>query len=573
MATEGKKRNLAQDPPRITYHTPDRIFERLFKENSLDELKTTARRKLGLSADHPIQLSQLRDEKTIELEDDDDFDAFRVFSKSTSSMQIRVTIADGPSKEAEVSGAPKHKVHFTDTSKQAPAISFQPQPKAGTSTQMISTEPVKKKRKVSVAAEVAPLSTAPSPKETEKPKSKRVASSTDVTPEGSGVEGTRKGKGKEKEKVMDQAQKVEKSAKPKSQRATPSTVESSAQDMVESGKKLAKERSKPKSTIGLGRSSDIQSCSAPSAQPSAPKDDSPPKGKSKSVSATPTPLPAPSAATSNAVAGPSSLPSTNSVPRKRAKSLSHADQETESLPPKKKRRKSDAASNLPETVESNIPPAAPSPTPLPVGAKKKQKKGVTDVIQPINLIPSPNNVLLDASAVPTGKKKKRKYLATLAAVSARSSPTIPTPTHPVPVSPLIENPAPSTLLADTALSRMEKESAQLAKRLATEITQAYANETSNDSGSSRASASAVVDVPESTKVPTEKKVKRKKSTISEQRALLAQSASHPESEPSGDNPDVDEETPLTSTSDVKSNKKSSKTKEGDIEDENYEEPT
>ncbi|KAI0305598.1 hypothetical protein B0F90DRAFT_1079025 [Multifurca ochricompacta] len=76
--------------PRITYQAPGRTFDRLFKEQSLNETKDVVRKKLGLSYDSPIELAQLRDGKRIDLEDDDDFEAFKTLA--TSSLHATVTI-------------------------------------------------------------------------------------------------------------------------------------------------------------------------------------------------------------------------------------------------------------------------------------------------------------------------------------------------------------------------------------------------------------------------------------------------------------------------------------------------
>ncbi|TFK54095.1 hypothetical protein OE88DRAFT_1151618 [Heliocybe sulcata] len=100
-AVENKKRKRGADPCRITYLAPDgRIFERLFKEGSLEETKGTVRGKLGLPVHTPISLTQLREGKAIELEDDDDFESFQILTKSASSVEIRVTVGDGPRTQA-----------------------------------------------------------------------------------------------------------------------------------------------------------------------------------------------------------------------------------------------------------------------------------------------------------------------------------------------------------------------------------------------------------------------------------------------------------------------------------------
>ena len=82
-----RKRDLVEvEYPRITYDAPTRTFERLFKgrqliyiqtqsptryipEHSLDGMKDVVRKKLGLATSAPILLSQVRDGKSIDLED------------------------------------------------------------------------------------------------------------------------------------------------------------------------------------------------------------------------------------------------------------------------------------------------------------------------------------------------------------------------------------------------------------------------------------------------------------------------------------------------------------------------
>ncbi|KZT19070.1 hypothetical protein NEOLEDRAFT_76341 [Neolentinus lepideus HHB14362 ss-1] len=92
-----KKRKREADPCRITYHAPEgRIFERLFKEESLEETKGTVRGKLGLPEHTPIHLTQLREGKVIELEDDDDFESFQILAKCVPSVEVRVTVGDRP---------------------------------------------------------------------------------------------------------------------------------------------------------------------------------------------------------------------------------------------------------------------------------------------------------------------------------------------------------------------------------------------------------------------------------------------------------------------------------------------
>ncbi|KAI9463649.1 hypothetical protein BJY52DRAFT_1252889 [Lactarius psammicola] len=83
---------LTPEYPRITYQTEGRTFDRLFKEHSLHATKVVVRKKLGLGHDAPIELAQLRDGKKIDLEDDDDFEAFRALANSSLHATVAVTI-------------------------------------------------------------------------------------------------------------------------------------------------------------------------------------------------------------------------------------------------------------------------------------------------------------------------------------------------------------------------------------------------------------------------------------------------------------------------------------------------
>lgn len=87
-----KKRKRDIDYPRITYDVADRTFDRLFKEESLDEMKQVVRKKMGYSSDIPLHLAQLRDGKTVDLEDDDDFDAFSAATYAVPVIVVRVTV-------------------------------------------------------------------------------------------------------------------------------------------------------------------------------------------------------------------------------------------------------------------------------------------------------------------------------------------------------------------------------------------------------------------------------------------------------------------------------------------------
>ncbi|KIJ67635.1 hypothetical protein HYDPIDRAFT_38120 [Hydnomerulius pinastri MD-312] len=92
--SEGNKRKRSdlEDLPRITYHAEQRTFDRLLKEHSLEQTKDIVRRKLGLSSETNVKLQQIRSGKFIDLEDDDDFDAFRALAKSVPAVDVQVTV-------------------------------------------------------------------------------------------------------------------------------------------------------------------------------------------------------------------------------------------------------------------------------------------------------------------------------------------------------------------------------------------------------------------------------------------------------------------------------------------------
>lgn len=90
MAEISEKRKRKREPTveaRITYHTPTKIFERVFKgtrdflrarfslltatrvESSLEDIKGLVRQKLGLAGSVRIDLAQVRAGSTIVLED------------------------------------------------------------------------------------------------------------------------------------------------------------------------------------------------------------------------------------------------------------------------------------------------------------------------------------------------------------------------------------------------------------------------------------------------------------------------------------------------------------------------
>ncbi|KAI5889574.1 uncharacterized protein SCHCODRAFT_02670552 [Schizophyllum commune H4-8] len=87
-----KKRRRDADCPIVTYRVGHRTFERLLKEDSLEETKEAIRQKFKVEDGVQVQLAQLRDGMTIDLEDEDDFDAFHTAAHKTSGATVKVTV-------------------------------------------------------------------------------------------------------------------------------------------------------------------------------------------------------------------------------------------------------------------------------------------------------------------------------------------------------------------------------------------------------------------------------------------------------------------------------------------------
>ncbi|KAF8345959.1 hypothetical protein F5887DRAFT_144362 [Amanita rubescens] len=105
------KRLRDVDYPRIIFHAPERTFDRLFKESSLYDLKRTVRKKLGLPSDSSISLAQIRDGQAVDLDDDDDFEAFYTVAHSQWSVDVEIRLADtqtSQSTDEEIRPRKKH---------------------------------------------------------------------------------------------------------------------------------------------------------------------------------------------------------------------------------------------------------------------------------------------------------------------------------------------------------------------------------------------------------------------------------------------------------------------------------
>ncbi|OCH86347.1 hypothetical protein OBBRIDRAFT_244202 [Obba rivulosa] len=93
MSEEPHKKRI--DAAVVTFHAPTRTFQRVFKDQSLREMKNVVRHKLGLPAGAPIHLAQLHEGKSVDLEDNDDFEAFCTLARISHTLDVTVTL--GPS--------------------------------------------------------------------------------------------------------------------------------------------------------------------------------------------------------------------------------------------------------------------------------------------------------------------------------------------------------------------------------------------------------------------------------------------------------------------------------------------
>ncbi|OBZ68222.1 hypothetical protein A0H81_11813 [Grifola frondosa] len=117
----------------------NKTFQRVFRGQTFDETKAIVRKKLGLANDASVQLSQLYGGNTIELEDDDDFDAFSALARSASSIEVSVNVeqlkpsyvphrsqesspAAGPSRIREESRNSVPDASFTTTEASGPVV-------------------------------------------------------------------------------------------------------------------------------------------------------------------------------------------------------------------------------------------------------------------------------------------------------------------------------------------------------------------------------------------------------------------------------------------------------------------
>ncbi|KAI0633377.1 hypothetical protein C8Q77DRAFT_1157588 [Trametes polyzona] len=107
---DSHKRKRDDEGTVVTFYTPNRTFQRVYKGQSLEETKALVRTKLGLSEDASIRFSRLHEGRHIDLEDEDDFEAFRHLARYVTTLDVSVFLGDaGPpifSQKASAEAAP-----------------------------------------------------------------------------------------------------------------------------------------------------------------------------------------------------------------------------------------------------------------------------------------------------------------------------------------------------------------------------------------------------------------------------------------------------------------------------------
>ncbi|KAM5533338.1 hypothetical protein V8D89_013012 [Ganoderma adspersum] len=95
---DGHKRKRDDDGTVVTFYAPNRTFARVYKGQSLEETRGLVRRKLGLSEDTALRFARLHEGKVIELDDDEDFEAFRHLARHVHTLDVSVFVGqNGPS--------------------------------------------------------------------------------------------------------------------------------------------------------------------------------------------------------------------------------------------------------------------------------------------------------------------------------------------------------------------------------------------------------------------------------------------------------------------------------------------
>ncbi|KAF9049867.1 hypothetical protein BJ165DRAFT_957972 [Panaeolus papilionaceus] len=305
-----KKRKREPDPLRVTYDAETRTFDRLFKEHSLEEMRAVIRKKMSLPDTVKLRLYQMRDGKSIDLEDDDDFEAFAASSRISSTATVRVVFGDktvppGISTDNDAQATPKVKKNkkHADRTHTDPAASSTTSEDGQTSVDALRPA---KKRRVSFAEALSspPLSSTQEISKKrrlsmsdlgESPSSSTVTNPAPALPSGASQEETdvtddRKRKRKKKKKQpspdAENTQKISNEARSASQPELSSQTTASTVDRQPNDQPSKKSKKRLRAVEDDSERGESTTTPAPAHLVSAPTSDQepeqpPPKKKSK----------------------------------------------------------------------------------------------------------------------------------------------------------------------------------------------------------------------------------------------------------------------------------------------------
>ncbi|KAG8738843.1 hypothetical protein FRC12_016540, partial [Ceratobasidium sp. 428] len=83
----------ATPPCIITYYYGNRAFQRVFAESDIEGMKQVVRKKLNFTPGTQLNLAQLADGDRVDLEDGDDFSAFKSGTSTKPEMYVEVSIS------------------------------------------------------------------------------------------------------------------------------------------------------------------------------------------------------------------------------------------------------------------------------------------------------------------------------------------------------------------------------------------------------------------------------------------------------------------------------------------------
>ncbi|KXN85331.1 hypothetical protein AN958_11431 [Leucoagaricus sp. SymC.cos] len=120
-------------------------------EDSLEELKAAIRAKLGLGQDAIITLSQIRDGTNVDLEDEDDFDAFYNVLHQATTAAVRVTVNHGAKSNNAQTGEASNKKKKPKTDARPQSSPVESRVNVASTPASAKSAPASRKRVVSVA--------------------------------------------------------------------------------------------------------------------------------------------------------------------------------------------------------------------------------------------------------------------------------------------------------------------------------------------------------------------------------------------------------------------------------------